>query len=129
MSEKEKDRYPEWSVGALKPQSIDNISESQLSTLAKDIAMGKVFTSDHVPPNQMQNLLSMIFMPIALGALSDLSDAAKKDIGFIYEYLDKAGPRSINGFPIFFSCAYVNIHDRKLIWEKVSQIEKMLESI
>lgn len=124
-----KERYPEWAVGALKPKTIDDLSDLQISNLAKDIAMNKVFTSDHIPGNQVDNILGMVFMPVVLGAYSDLSDEAKKDIGFIYEYIDKAGPRSINGFPIFFSCACVSTRDRKKIWEKVSQIEKMLDSV
>jgi len=44
----------------------------------------------------------MIFMSLALGALADMTEEAINDIGLIYEYWDQAGPRSINGYPIFF---------------------------
>lgn len=129
MSEVKEQEQADWSVGALKPKNIDNLPEAMLSQLAKDIAMGKVFTTDHMPEYDQRNLIHLVFMPIAFGAYADLSDEAKKDIGFIYEYLDKAGPRSINGYPMFFSCACVSIHDRKIIWEKVEKIGKLLESV
>lgn len=37
-----------------------------------------------------------------------------KDIGVVWEWLSKAGPRSINGYPIFFSCRLMHRED----WEK-----------
>jgi len=119
----------DWAVGAFKPKSIPSQSEEFLTQLAKDIAMNLVFTSDHVNREQWDNLLGMIFMPVVLGAFSDYTEEARKDIGMIYEYWDKAGPRSINGYPIFFSFAIVNVKDRLFVWEKVEKIRKVLEAV
>jgi hypothetical protein len=71
----------------------------------------------------------MVFMPIALGAFSEYSEEARKDIGMVYEYLDKAGPRSINGYPIFFSFRVVNVKDRLLVWEKYEKIRQVLDAV
>lgn len=119
----------EWAVGAFKPKSIPSQSEEALTQLAKDIAMNLVFTSDHIHRNEWDNILGMVFMPIVLGAFSDYSEEARKDIGMIYEYYDKAGPRAINGYPIFFSFAIVNVKDRQFVWEKVEKIRKALEAV
>jgi len=112
-----------------KPKSIPSLSEQEIGQLAKDIAMNLVFTSDHVRREERDNILGMVFMPIALGGLSDLSEEARKDVGMVYEYYDKAGPRSINGYPIFFSFRIVNVKDRLLVWEKYEKIQEALKSV
>lgn len=118
----------EWAVGALKPTSIPSKSKESLTQLAKDITMNLVFTSDHIHKTD-SDILSMIFMPIILGAFSNYTEEARKDIGMIYEYYDKAGPRSINGYPIFFSLQIMNVKDRQFVWEKVVKIQKALETV
>jgi len=123
------DMTGDWAVGAFKPKSIPSLSEKELSQLAKDIATNLVFTSDHVRREEWDNILGMVFMPIALGAFSDMTEEAKKDIGMVYEYYDKAGPRSINGYPIFFSFRILNVKDRLIVWEKHEKIRQVLESV
>lgn len=118
-----------WAVGAFKEKTIPSQSEESLTQLAKDIATNLVFTSDHIRREEWDNILGMVFMPIALGAFSDYSEEARKDIGMVYEYWDKAGPRSINGYPIFFSFAIVNVKDRLFVWEKVEKIRKALDAV
>lgn len=116
-------------VGAFLVNAVPSQSEEALTNLAKDIAMNLVFTSDHVRREEWDNILGMVFMPVALGAFSDYSDEGRKDIGMIYEYFDKAGPRSINGYPIFFSFSIVNVKDRLFIWEKVEKVRKALDAV
>lgn len=76
------------------------MTSAELKQLACDIYDGKVFSSSMLTN---QKHLAMIFMPIILGALNNRTKEELKEIAFIYEYLDKAGPRSINGYPIFSS--------------------------
>lgn len=106
-----------------------NMPKDKLAQLAKDIAMDKVFCSCFMKEYEMHNL-GMVFMPIVFGAFADLTEEQKKDIGFIYEYYDKAPTgRSINGMPIFFSCAAVSRADAKRIFAKVDEIRKVLKDI
>lgn len=42
-----------------------------------------------------------------------IRDEFLKNIGMLYEEYSKAGPRGINGMPIFFSCKIVSIEDTK----------------
>ena len=105
-----------------------SLKKIEISKLAKDIAMDKVFCSFFVPETEQKNLLGMIFMPILFGATKDYSEEEIKDIGFIYEYYDKAGPRGINGYPIFFSCGFVSKTDARKILDKVVKIKKMIEN-
>ena len=45
-------------------------------------------------------------------------------VGVLYEYYDKAGPRAINGYPIFFSCNMMSADDYERVynaWERESK--------
>lgn len=74
-------------------------TDADLKKIAIDLYEGKIFTDRHIQGSDIQ----MVFMPIALGAFQNTSEEEIKDIGLIYEYLDQAGPRSINSMPCFFS--------------------------
>ena len=117
-----------WAVGALKPKKLENQSSEFLAKLAKDIAMNLVFTSFHIPENQM-DILPSVFMPLALGALSDQTQEYILDVGMVYSNYSEAGPMGINGFPIFFSCGFLSKDDTKIVMEKVNKIKVALDSI
>lgn len=119
----------EWSVGALKPTKIDDKPAAYLTQLAKDIVGNLVFTDRHIREFDFPTVFGMVFMPVMLGAFADTTEEYRNDIGMIYEYIDKAGPRSINGYPIFFSMCYINKHDAQIVWEKVAKIEEALKAI
>ena len=59
-------------------------------------------------------------------------DFMEQDIGLIYEYIEKAGPRSINGHPSFFSCQTLNKEDTTKMfkhYEKLNKQEKVNETM
>ena len=103
-----------WAVGALKPQNVENRSAEELSQIAKDIVTNLVFTDRHIRDFD-SGLLPTIFMPVALGAFAECSEAYVNDVGMLFEYYDKSFPRSINGYPIFSSLQILSKHDAKLI--------------
>lgn len=78
-------------------------SDEELRQLCIDIYGGLVFTDRHC--NSPQDV-GMVFMPIGLGGLT-----AEAEPEMIYEYLDKAGPRSVNGMPMFMSANILNLAD------------------
>lgn len=85
-------------------------TDDELKQLSMDLANGKIFTNRHLPEHDKTSL-GMIFMPLVLGAFKDRDEEDIKDIGLIYEYYDKAGPRSINGYPSFFSFGFLDTND------------------
>jgi len=50
-----------------------------------------------------------------------------KNIGMLYEQNSKAGPTSINGYSIFFSCVIVSREDTKRFIEMYNKYVKMRE--
>lgn len=123
MTKKKKNKV--WANEVLPDLQIPDQSPESLRSLAKDIATNLVFVNQMIRSND-QSLLGMIFMPLALGALSKYNPASLDNIGMVYEYFSKAGPRSVNGYPMFTSCLFLNKHDADIVIHRVQEIDKML---
>jgi hypothetical protein len=96
----------------LRPLKVPLASQADLAQFVLDYCDGKVFTS--LDLRGRNDLLPMVFMVIACGAFAEWKEEDVADIGVIWEYWDQAGPRSVNGFPIFYSAHYMHKDD----WEK-----------
>lgn len=92
---------------------IPRMPRKDLAEFVMAFCDGKVYTSVHLHPNEVGNLIQMVFLPLAMGALANVPKSSVNDIGLVWEYIDRAGPRSINGHPMFFSCRLMH----KLDWE------------
>ena len=99
-----------------------------LKQLAKDIVNNLVFVSHQVREFDRQNL-GMIFMPIMFGAFDKMSAEERADSGVIYEYYKEAAPRGVNGYPIFFSCHYLNMADWKVVCEYIETLQKAMDAL
>ena len=86
---------------------VPRMSDDELRTFVLALCDGKIFTMHHVP----EDMIGMVFMPIGMGAFADVPVEELKQIGTIYEYIDQAGPRSVNGMPMFLSFKMVHIDD------------------
>jgi hypothetical protein len=92
------------------PRSIPSKTDEELQKFVRDFIGGQIFCMQHVPSEQM-DLVKEIFMVIGMGGLQGVEPAS---IGTIYEYLEHAGPRQVNGWPMFTSCQLMNRAD----WER-----------
>jgi len=86
------------------------MDDKEKKALAVDIVEGKVFGTWSMGEEE-NDLIPRIFMPLALAEKKVLKSMTDDKIAQIYEYMEKAGPRSINGFPIFFSMHMINEDD------------------
>lgn len=92
---------------------IPKLTDAKLREFVDDFVSNRIFTLQHIPVHS-QDLVGMIFMPVAFGLFSKYSSDSVKTIGTIYEHMSTAGPRSINGYPIFMSCKMLHVKD----WER-----------
>ena len=97
-------------------------TNKEINELAQAIDQGRVFTSAQV--NRSEDV-SMVFMALALAGPEFSKWAKENDISVVYEFLDKAGPRSINGYPCFFSFRCVSKDD----WAKVLALLQKMETV
>lgn len=102
------------------------MSEKDRRKFVVDFMFGKIYTSQMIENECWDTMMLMVFMPLALGAIQELTPEEAADIGIIWEYTDNASPRSINGHPIFLSMRIMH----KVDWNKISpQIEKRLKAL
>jgi hypothetical protein len=91
--------------------AIRRLSTKELREFVVDYVAGQIFTSSHIDKPSMSPL---VFLPLGFGVLSTWERADIEQIGIIYERIDKAGPRAINGMPMFFSMRIMHKDD----WER-----------
>ncbi len=92
---------------------------SEQKQLALDIVDGKVFGTWSISQEDYA-LLPVIFLPLAFMELSKI----KKDVVHIYEYVDKAGLRGVNGYPTFMSCRLLKKSDAEALVPIIEQLKQ-----
>ena len=86
------------------------LTDEQIREIALGLSQNRYFVATQAPTD----LLPVIFMPLGFGALSDIDVSL---IGNIIEEYSKAGPRGINGYPMFMSAQIVHVED----WEQITR--------
>ncbi len=97
-------------------------TEKDLKQIAVDLAEGKIFSNFHL---RDQNDLTGTFMVMLFMEPDQLKKLADEEIMFIYEYMDKANPLSVNGMPTFFSMHYMNKYDFAIMYNEYQRYVKM----
>lgn len=110
-------------------------SEEELKVIARDIVDGKIFSDRDLRKADVEGgtMIGMVFMVLFL---MPNPAAFIEDAGLLYEYWDQAGPRSINGYPCFFSVRKIIKKDMpalehyvKFYWEAKKRIEQELTNL
>lgn len=96
-------------------------SREELAGIARDVVHGKVFGTWSLPKKD-SHLLSSVFMILAFASPTTAKEMADDGIVHLFEYIDKAGPRSINGYPMFMSAHMVNKEESEIIGEMVKKL-------
>lgn len=103
------------------PQGIPSMSPEKLKEFVMGVVDGRIFTDRHVrhPKDMTQVFMALNFMdPKALRV---------DDIGVIWEWMSEAGPRSINGMPMFMSFRMMNRSDAARAWKAIEREQKRRE--
>lgn len=100
---------------------IRDRTADELKQLAIDLKAGWIFTDRNI---KAANLLSVVFMPLGIMDNDQVESLRSDGVGLIYEYLTKAGPRTINGLPSFFSMELLNQSDATKVFGLVAQLKE-----
>ncbi len=101
-------------------------TDDELKEIAKDLWAGKIFSDRHITSlKDSPNMLGMVFMPIVFMDSETKKQLSDFKVNFIYEYLDKAGPRAINGMPTFFSCRTLTEPETKKMFEYYEKFKEL----
>jgi len=97
--------------------------DAELRQLALDILDGRVFTSQQIGQYERVEMILMIFMPLLLMDEHAAKQMAARGPGLIYEHMSKALPRTINGYPTFFSFHVLSKPDTVKITSYIKELE------
>jgi hypothetical protein len=100
---------------------MQNRTHEELAQIAKDMRQGKILIDEHV---RDAGLLANVFMPLALMGKEKLEELRADPPGMIYEYMDKAGPLSVNGFPIFYSFQMLSREDAETLHKMLDKLDE-----
>ena len=104
-------------------------TEQELEQLAQDWVAGRIFTSLDIDlTRESVDMVRAIFMPFAFLSAESMLKLKEQNVVFFYEYMDKAGSRSVNGYPIFVSMKYLSEDDGKAVITKAREISEFLQS-
>lgn len=129
------------------------MTEQELKELVRDVYDNKLFTSFQCSSDAMMVFMPLMFLGAAPSQPSKTGDnqtdrknklnyieeklqyeretpereAFIKNIGMVYSSLSEAAPRSINGYPIFYSMTIVSKEDTLKFIDMFKKYEKMRE--
>lgn len=104
-------------------------TDEEIKNLALDFCNGRIFTSLQIHPNEQKRMLSSVFMVLAFMKKEQIEEMQRQKIQMVYADMSEAMKMSVNGYPIFFSCAMLNDVDTKRFIAKVEDVKKQLANI
>jgi hypothetical protein len=104
-------------------------SDEELKQIAKDLWAGKIFSDRNIPFFGNSNILFSVFMPLLFMDKKAIKSLQREKVNFIYEYLDKAGPRAINGMPMFMSCRVLVEPETKKMFEYYNKFKELADTL
>lgn len=103
------------------------MDEKELKQLAIDVSENKVFGTWLMSEADM-NHLYVVFMAFLGTDENYIKKLKENNIIHFYEYYDKAGPRSVNGMPCFFSHHLIDKDDWKKVVKYIRQYEARVKT-
>jgi len=96
-------------------------TKKELLKLAEDIFDGRVFGTWELRKGE-ENLLPMIFMVALLAP-----EKIPKDTAYLFEYMENALPRGVNGKPMFISCQILTKKELPIVLKNLVILGKLRE--
>lgn len=103
-------------------------TDKELKELAKDMVADKIFTTAHVRQGD-EHLIGSIFMTLLFMNQKQRDEMQGKGVAVLYEYMSEAGPREMNGYPIFSSMRTMSQEEWGKVWEYHEKIKKALDEV
>lgn len=79
---------------------VHRMEDDDLKKFVRDYVEGRIFTSADLKSAEDAKL---VFMPVLFMKWEDIPKEVVNEIGIFWEYLSEAGPRAVNGNPMFMS--------------------------
>ena len=98
----------------------------EIKQIALDLFKGAIFTDRHL---QDIEDIRMVFMVLSFMDGERIKELQANPPGLIYEYISEAGPRSVNGMPVFMSLKMLTQDDTKKMFEHYEQLKSAVANV
>jgi hypothetical protein len=99
------------------------MTDEEIKKLALDIRSNLVFGSWNIRKEEFERMVGSVFMPLLFMDEESRKQMKDEEIFHIYEYMSQAGPRSINGYPMFMSFRSINKTDAEKLFKVIAALE------
>jgi len=99
-------------------------TEKELKQIAKDMNENLVFTDKHIPSEQRQIVLPLVFMPLIFANEKTINQMQQNKIDTIFEYQSKSKRVGATGFPTFYSFQVLDDDEAKIVREHQQNMNK-----
>ena len=96
-------------------------TDEELKKIALDLYSGKIFSDRHLRNPETE--IPMVFQVVNLMTEEAVKELEAKKPVFAYEYLDKANPIGVNGYPTFLTMSYLCEEEYTKMIEYYKKIE------
>lgn len=100
-------------------------TDEEIKQIAMDMKSGLIFTSDQCS----KDLVSSVFMVLIFMSKEAVKGMQLDKIVLFYEYMSKAGPRAVNGCPVFVTAQTLNRADVNRVQVCMKRLEKVLAEV
>lgn len=101
-------------------------NEQELKQIAIDLHSGNIFSDRHLTNPED---ISSVFMILSLLNKKQTKKLIDSEPGMIYEYIDKACPMSVNGYPTFLSYQILTKDEFKKMLEYYNKIKDCVNAL
>lgn len=102
------------------------MTDEELRQIAVDLHAGRIWSDRNC---RSVEEVRMSFLIVAFMDGKDLKAMEERGVDFIYEYLDQAGPRSVNGMPVFLSMKTLTKPEADKMFEFYKKIKAAVDSV
>ena len=99
-------------------------TDKELKEIALGINSGTIISSMTVRNEEM----SSVFIPLALMDAKQFKKFVDMKPGMVYEHIDQAMPRSVNGMPMFTSIQILDLDEYHKLIEIINELKKWLSN-
>ena len=104
-------------------------NDEQIKKLAVDVRAGLIFGTWMMREGDMESLVSMVFMPLVFMEQKDKEKMKEDGVLHLFAFYTESAPRSINGYPIFFSMGMLTGEDSEALRELIGRLEEAEKTV
>jgi hypothetical protein len=105
------------------------MSDEKVREIALGMFKGQLFTNLQLPEGRNNDLIRMVFMPLALMNEKEMKRFKADKPVLIWGDMADTFSRSINGYPIFTKVGYANRAEAEKIVAKYKEIKSAIEGV